>query len=537
MQYLIDMGSSTIKVYERKNNRVSLVEAKTFDFKDGFEPSCGLSDTNKEKMYAFFEELCTRFSFTRFNTKLYATGIFREIINKQVFVEEFYARTRLLFNIVPHDLEAFYLEKAWIGKYTSKGNLLVINVGGKTTELVIYNHGDIVERKMLSIGVGTILKKYSIINEKYSPVSLSEIVDYVRSELPQTESVIDTAIYTGGELTYMQIAGYALQENTIFSDEKHPSVIRSNDFYAQNQRIFSEITISDLRNMMPNNPDWMNGARACSALAQAICMQYGVEIIIPSDSNLIDGVNVQEVRSVVVCGDYIKHEEHITKLISKLKDKGIDVSNRNSLSLFCDTINYEELAKQICKKVTDDLDGVLNPHISDYIKHVNAVICGSFNKHLKHITKLIEELKKQGMKIISPKDTEVIGYERDFVLFKNDKIINNCTWSVEALHLRAIEESSCVIVCNFDDYIGLKTSLEIGYAKKCGTPVIYLKDAVFQQEIEKCDCVVVCNYDSVVNANTAFEVGYAYKNGKKIVFMENNPIVEDFDMPSEVGLL
>jgi hypothetical protein len=538
MQYLVDIGSSTIKIYERKNNKVSLLEAKTFDFKDSFDPSYGLSDVNKEKIYVFFDELNTRFSFTRCNTKLYATGIFREIINKQVFVEEFYARTRLLFNIVPHDLEAFYLEKAWIGKYTSKGNLLVINIGGKTTEIIIYNQGDVVERKMLSIGVGTILKKYPSINEKYSPISLSEVVDYVKDELPQTGNNVNTAIYTGGELTYMQVAGYALQKNTVFSDEKHPSMIKSKDYYAQNERVFSEITIANLKNMMPNNPDWMNGARACSALAQAICTQYGVEIIIPSDSNLIDGVNVQEVRSVIVCGDYYKHKEQITRLISKMKDQGIDVLNRNSLSLFYDTINYEELAKQIYHEVVnslDSFDGTVPTSLT--MAHKNFVICGSFNKHLNYITKLIEEMKKLGMVIISPKDAEVIGFERGFVLFKNDKIINNCTWSIEALHLRAIKECSCVIVCNFDDYVGSKTSLEIGCAKSCMIPTIFLNDVVFKQAIEECDCLIVCNYDSVVNERVAFEIGYAYMCGKKVVFMEDNPIVEDFDIPSEVGLL
>jgi hypothetical protein len=541
MKYLIDIGSSTIKVYEQKNNKVYLLEAKTFDFKEGFESSYGLSDINKEKMYAFFEELHVRFSFTHCNTKLYATGIFREITNKQVFVAEFYTRTHLLFNIVAHDLEAFYLEKAWIGKHANKSNLLIINIGGKTTELIIYNHGNIVDRKMLSIGVGTILKKYPLINEKYSPVSLSEIVDYVRDELPQTKNNIDTAVYTGGELTYMQVAGYALQENIVFSDEKHPFMIKSNDYYAQNERVFSKITITSLKNMMPNNPDWMNGARACSALSQAICTQYGVEIIIPSDSNLIDGVNTQEVRSVVICGDYSKHSELIAQLISRLENQGIDVLNRNSLPLFYDTIDYKVLAEQIYDKIvsdTDLFDCIKNLNqIPIIMNSVNLVICGSYNKHLKHITKLIEEIKKLGIGIISPQDTEVIGSEKGFVLFKNDRVINHCTWSVEALHLRGIKECSCVVVCNFDDYIGSKTSLEIGYANTCKTPVIFLKDVVFQQTVEKCDCVVVCNYDSFVNPRTAIEVGYAYGRGKKVVFVEDNLIVEDFDIPSETGML
>jgi hypothetical protein len=418
MQYLIDIGSSTVKMYERKDGKVSQIAAKTFDFKDNFDPNHGLSSINKEKLYDFFEGISAQFSLTNSNTKIYATGIFRDFVNKQVFLEEFYVRTQLFFNVVSHDLEAFYLEKAWIGRCSCKDSLLVINIGGKTTELIVYKQGVTVERIKLSIGVGTILKNYALINEKYCPVHLSEILDYVRSELPQISSKIDTAIYTGGELTYMQVAGYALQENTIFSDDKHPSMINLEDYSAQNQRVFSEITITELRTMMPDNPDWMNGARACSALAQSICAHFGVETIIPSDSNLIDGVNIQEAK--------------------------------------------------------------------------NVVVCGSFNKHLQEISGLIDNLRKRGIIVLSPQNLDVVGSKDGFILFKGDIIENHRTWSVESQHLQAIEKCDIVIACNFNGYIGTKTALEIGYAYKCG---------------------------------------------KKVVFIENNAIIADFDIPSEIHLL
>jgi hypothetical protein len=41
---------------------------------------------------------------------------------------------------------------------------------------------------------------------------------------------------------------------------------------------------------MPENPTWMHGARGCSALAQAIFEHYKIDQIVPSNSNLIDGV-------------------------------------------------------------------------------------------------------------------------------------------------------------------------------------------------------------------------------------------------------
>lgn len=418
MNYLIDIGSSTIKVYKRNDGKVSLIGAKTFDFRNGFDAEFGLSIANKTILFSHFTALSHQFSLTRSNTKLYATGIFRDFIHKQSFIEEFYTRTGLFFNIVSHDLEAFYLEKAWIGKLTKTDRMLVINIGGKTTELIFYNNSNIVERKMLSLGVGTMLEKYASINDEYCPIPLDKVVESVREKLPFVDETYEHAIYTGGELAYMQVAGYKLQVNTVFFDDNHPSMISFNDYYSHNQRVFSRLSMTELRKMMPDNPAWMNGARACSAIAQAICEHYHVKMIIPSNANLIDGVNIQELR--------------------------------------------------------------------------NVVVCGSFNKHLAKISNLIGILRNKGIDVLSPLNTDVVGYERGFVLFVDDNVVNHCTWSVEALHLKAIESCDAVVVCNYNEYVGTKTALEIGYAYKCE---------------------------------------------KKIIFLEDNDIVGDFDIPSEISML
>ena len=418
MSYLIDVGSSTVKVYKRKESNISLVQAKTFDFKTGFTSEKGLSEENRKLFYDFFAEITSCFKLNNGNTKIFATGIFRDIADKQGFVSEFYIRTHLYFNIVSHDLEAFYLEKAWVGKCNNDSVLLVINIGGKTTELVWYIGNEVIEKVKMDIGVGTILKKFNLINETYSAHAISEIVEYIRMQLPMKNRVVDAAIYTGGELKYMQVAKYPLIDNNIFYDKKHPAMIYTHEYISYNKRIFEEISITALRNMMPENTAWMNGARACSALAQAICQHYGVPVIIPSNSNMVDGVNIQEATSVTVCG--------------------------------------------------------------------------SFNKHLDRISKLISSLEDRGIQVLSPKNTQVIGSEDDFLLFKNDVIVNHCTFSVEMLHLQAIEASDMVIICNYDGYIGIKTAVEIGYALKCG---------------------------------------------KKIVFIEENITVHDLDLPSEVNLL
>ena len=428
--FLIDIGSSTIKVYSRVEKKVSLIEQKTFDFKDKFDEN-GLSPKSKLELFDFFDYLIKTYSMTNRNTKIYATGIFRDIKVKDKFLEEFFNNTGLFFNIISHDLEAFYLEKAWVNKSCKNvSRMLVINIGGKTTELLLYENGEIKEEpQKLSLGVGTILKKYPTINNTYSSYSLEVIVEGIlediKKQLPPNDNIYEAAIYTGGELTYMKCAEYPLAVNTIFDDDIHPYMISTEEYIKRNTTIFSEVSMSDLKKMMPQNPEWMGGARACSALAQAILQYYNVKTVIPSDSNLIDGVNIQEAKSVV--------------------------------------------------------------------------ICGSFNKHLKQIENLMNKLKSDGITVLSPQNTEVVGSENDFVIFKNDIVINHNTWSVEELHLQAIDRCDFVIACNFDGYIGVSTT---------------------------------------------FELEHAYRGGKKIVFIEDNEIADFFGkriniypMPCEVGIL
>jgi len=417
-KYLVDIGSSTIKVYKKGNDILELIRTQTFDFKKDFIKGGDISNDNKLQLYNFFKEICKAYNLNKANTKLFATGLFREIGNTEKFVSDFYLATGLYFNIISHELEAFYLEKAWLGKCNNANDTLVINIGGKTTELIFYKNGVVNKKELLSIGVGTVLKKYPSINESYSPIPLSKIVEEITCELPTFDNTPSIAIYTGGELNYMKLARYPLQKNRFFIDSKHPYCISIQNYCDFNEKVFSQIHLEQLRDLMPDNPNWMNGARACSALAQAICTKYSIKNIIPSDSNIIDGVIIQEARTVV--------------------------------------------------------------------------LCGSFNKHLVLISKLIDNLKSKGMTVLSPKNTTVVGDTNGFILFDGDKMINNCKWTLEDQHIQAIKNCDMVIICNFHNYCGLSTVYEWGRA-----------------------------------------AGY----GKKVVFLENNDISQGFDFPYEIGLL
>ncbi len=322
---LIDIGSSTSKVYffnKAKTPNLKLIFQRSIPFKEGFDPEGGIAENNKRELIELL--LSIKEKNPGVAIKTYATAIFRKLIppTKTRLIDEIFQETGVYLNIIPHELENFYLEMALVGKADINENVLLINIGGGSTELVVMYGKEAIERKNIEVGVGTILERYPKINQPYSGVSLDEVVDWITKKLPPLANRAKIAFYTGGELRYMQLAQYPLEQNSLFSDPDHPNIISLSAFIKKNKEIFTKVSLSELEQLMPENPKWMHGARACSALAQAICQRYGIQTIIPSNSNLINGVIRQEFRYVTISGSLRKHLEYILKIKEKLEKKG-----------------------------------------------------------------------------------------------------------------------------------------------------------------------------------------------------------------------
>jgi exopolyphosphatase/pppGpp-phosphohydrolase len=297
-QLLLDIGSSSVKVYLYEDNKLTLLETNSFKFREGYNEETGISEEKKESLISYLEELQKRFEGATIKT--YATAVFRKLPEyyREKLIQDILNRTRINFNIISHELENHYLEKALIDNYNTSENILLINIGGGSTELVVIKNNAKIFSSNIEIGIGPILAKFAGINNQLSDTGIDEVINYVKTLLPEMpeELISKVAFYNGGELNYMQLTGYNLVENNLFNDESHPSIISSSDFAKQNRKVFEEITLEELESKMPRDPKWMHGARACSSIAQAICEKYQVKTIIPSNSNLIDGV----VRSELV---------------------------------------------------------------------------------------------------------------------------------------------------------------------------------------------------------------------------------------------
>lgn len=291
-QYYIDLGSSTIKVYSYETS-LTLLEEHSIYFKNDFDAEKGISPANMEELLAYFTELKSKYDLKYENTFIYVTGIFRNLVNekKVEMLKLFNDKFDLHFNIISHGIENYYLSKAMQNDYNGK-KVLIINMGGKTTELVTFIGDKVVGTKNLTVGVADLLNEFDRINENVSGNSVEETLEFTEGKLHDLviDDDYDVAIFTGGEERFELLTEFNLVENTLFHDGIHKYMVSLDDYIKGTERVFNEITIEELYKLMPQNPKWMDGARAGAIIPLVLFKKANVKWIIPSDLNLINGV-------------------------------------------------------------------------------------------------------------------------------------------------------------------------------------------------------------------------------------------------------
>lgn len=291
MKFYFDIGSSTIKMYQYEKKKLDQIEEKSILFKNFFNEIDGISTNNYNNLVKYCKELKEKYELNEKNTSIYATGIWRKLPSVQLtnLVADFRAMN-LDFHVISHEEENFYFQKAMQGIYNGK-KILMVNMGGKTTELVVIEKGNVVNKINLTIGVADILNKYPNINQPEAGIKLEDAMQYAIELIEEEiDFACDCAIHTGGELRFQKLAGYKLIPNTIFEDGIHTHMVSYKDFEEKNKELLYHTTIEELYALMPSNPKWMDGAKAGVILGQAIFKKANISYIVPSDLNLIHGV-------------------------------------------------------------------------------------------------------------------------------------------------------------------------------------------------------------------------------------------------------
>lgn len=236
--YYFDIGSSTIKLYEYKKELVQ-IEEKSIMFKKNFTEK-GVNSENIEELLNFIKNVKLKYDLNYNNTEIYATGIWRKIPENQLLeIEDKFSKLDFKFQVISHKQENDYFEKAMQGNYNKK-RIMMVNMGGKTTEIVFFSDDKVEDKVNLDIGVSDILERFPHINDVNSNIKQEEIINDI-IELLKEENIdrnCEIAIHTGGELNFQKLLKYNLQQNDFFDDGVHKLFVTYNDFDRKNKNCY-----------------------------------------------------------------------------------------------------------------------------------------------------------------------------------------------------------------------------------------------------------------------------------------------------------
>ena len=93
--------------------------------------------------------------------------------------------------------------------------------------------------------------------------------------------------------------------------------------------------------------------------------------------------------------------------------------------------------------------------------HTVAII-GSFQKYYNEILNVIQIFKKEGLYVLSPKESYINGKIDDFVIFESDRK-DFSPAEIQMITLDKIIKADIVYVYNPNGYVGKTTCYEIGF--------------------------------------------------------------------------
>lgn len=289
---IVDIGSGSIKAYIVDENReVKPIYKKTIMFKVNFSKEKGIREEDKNKLIDALQELRTKYK--NIPVYAYATSIFRLMTESQVkeLKRQIYEKTGITIDIVTKEQEALYMAKA-VGNIEELDEpYLVFSIGGSSSEFIVLEKGKIKENFTVEFAVGDVLKEFPDTANDITKVTFNEMYEYISKNLTQLpKTKCKYAIFTGLHLTYNKVAGNKMEDNNIFTKKNIPKYITTENYKAYTINTIEKRNLKELKDNYPQDPKFMDGARASISIITYVLEKTGAKYIFPTDLNMIDGI-------------------------------------------------------------------------------------------------------------------------------------------------------------------------------------------------------------------------------------------------------
>ena len=222
---------------------------------------------------------------------VYGCSIFRKLTKEELnnINKDLKDKFNIEIEVVSQEQEAKYTALGCYNDIDYKDNICIFIGGGGSIELIFVKDKKIIDTKYYNFGVVDITKKFPSLKDDIASCTFDEVYGYIGELITDINRKADVLILAGGDHFYWyNNAGYKLLENTLYKNEKQPSMItrQMSDEYDKDALLTS---LDRIRNNS-DNPLWFDGSRAMKVITNYVSHQVDAKYIIPTKINMEDGL-------------------------------------------------------------------------------------------------------------------------------------------------------------------------------------------------------------------------------------------------------
>lgn len=225
------------------------------------------------------------------------TSALRDAVNRDVFIEKAREKSGIKVEVIAGEKEAELGFRGVLTGASAEGNLLILDIGGGSTEFIFGNNDGIIKSVSIDIGALRLTEKFRGFEkdaELYSEMinfikeKTNDIMEYLR------ECEISTVCGIGGTITSMSAINQKLE---VYSMEKvHQSVITAEDAddISEMLRHSTEEDRKSMKGLQPKRADIIT---AGAVILDTIIKSLDIDRVVVSEYDNLEGL-VSEMISV-----------------------------------------------------------------------------------------------------------------------------------------------------------------------------------------------------------------------------------------------
>lgn len=225
------------------------------------------------------------------------TSALRDAVNRDVFIEKAREKSGIKVEVIAGEKEAELGFRGVLMGASAEGNLLILDIGGGSTEFIFGNNDGIIKSVSIDIGALRLTEKFRGFEkdaELYSEMinfikeKTNDIMEYLR------ECEISTVCGIGGTITSMSAINQKLE---VYSMEKvHQSVITAEDAddISEMLRHSTEEDRKSMKGLQPKRADIIT---AGAVILDTIIKSLDIDRVVVSEYDNLEGL-VSEMISV-----------------------------------------------------------------------------------------------------------------------------------------------------------------------------------------------------------------------------------------------